>query len=77
MVSFRSKQAKSVAEIHLSPNVDHTLTSQPNVWLSNEDIKGSAIFRLPPGVEFSHSKITLRGEWVVVSNVNAIYTDCL
>ena len=77
MVSFRSKQAKSVAEIHLSPNVDHTSTSQPNVWLSNEDIKGSAIFRLPPGVDFSHSKITLRGECIFVGNRNAIYADCL
>ena len=77
MVSFRSKQAKSVAEIHLSPNVEHTSASQPNVWLSNEDIKGSAIFRLPPGVDFSHSKITLRGESMFVTSERAIYSDCI
>ena len=64
MVSFKSKQAKSVAEIHLSPNTDHDTTNQPGLFLSNKDIVGCAIFGLPSGVDFSHSKVTLRGKRV-------------
>lgn len=62
MVSFKSKQAKSVAEIHLSPNINQNTVHQPNLWLSNEDITGHAVFGLPSSVDFSHSKVALRGK---------------
>jgi hypothetical protein len=70
MLSFKKKQAKAEAEIHLSPNVDKTSASQPNVWLSNEDLTGCAVFRLPPGVDFSHSKIALRGREASISHIH-------
>lgn len=62
MLPFR-KKSKTVAEVHLSPNVESTCNAkQPNVWLSNEDICGCAVFSLPVGVAFSHSKVALRGK---------------
>ena len=58
------KRSRAVAEIHLSPSLDDTIETEHNnsSWLSNEDINGYAVFKLPPGVEFSHSKIALKGQ---------------
>jgi hypothetical protein len=57
MLPFK-KKSKGTAEIHLLPDIHK---SQPIVWLSNEDICGRAVFKLPPNVTFSHAKIQLRG----------------
>ena len=59
MLSLKKKQPKPVAEIHLAPNNDSP--SGVHTWLTNEDINGHALFKLPIGVDFSHSKIAFRG----------------
>ena len=62
MVTFKRKQSRAVAEIHLSPRLDdNTNTESSKSWLSNQDIDGYAVFKLPPGVEFTRSKVALKG----------------
>ena len=61
MFSFKKKQSRGVAEIHLSPKDDNGTTIENGSWLTNQNIKGFAVFKLPPDLEFSHSKIALRG----------------
>ena len=63
MFSIKKKQSRAAAEIYLSPSLnDKAETATDGIyWLSNEDINGHAIFKLPPSVEFTHSKIALRG----------------
>lgn len=62
MVFFKRKQQQAVAEIHLTGNDGYqkSVNSTPR-YLSNDDIEGYAVFRLPGGVDFSHSKIVLKG----------------
>lgn len=66
MVSFKRKP-KAVADLQLSTSITQPL-------LSNEDICGCAVYTLPPGVEFSHSKVALKG---VVSTRTDEYPNAL
>jgi len=54
MFSFK-KKIQGTAEIQLENNSNRVL------WRSNEDIAGCVVYKLPPGVEFSHSKVILKG----------------
>ena len=61
MFSFK-KKIRSVAEIHFAAHAGEIGPFDSKVtWRSDEDIVGSAIFKLPPGVEFARSKILLKG----------------
>lgn len=75
MPAFKKKQPQAVAEVHLSPHHGHPQNawlSNEDIHVSCFrlsylliqlliSLKGYAIYKLPPGVEFSHSKIALRG----------------
>jgi hypothetical protein len=74
MLPFRNKQPKGAAEIHLLPDVAR---SQPTVWLSNEDICGRAVFKLPPNVSFSHAKIQLKGRKTLIYNKETTHVEDL
>ena len=57
MLDFRKK--KGTADIHLLPD-GHRV--QPTVWLSNENICGRAVFKLPANITVSQAKVQLRGK---------------
>lgn len=74
MLPFKKKQSKGAAEIHLLPEGKR---SQPTVWLSNEDICGCAVFKLPPKVDFSHAKIQLRGVTTQMYNLSVTHVEII
>lgn len=55
-MSFFKKKPQGAAELRLASH-----RQSARAWLSDEDITGCAVFKLPPGVKFSHSKILLKG----------------
>ena len=62
MLSFRKKQPQASAEIHLGSKPDgEAQRPSDKQWLSYEDVTGYAVYTLPTGIDFSRSKVTLRG----------------
>ena len=59
MVSFRKKQQGS-AEIRFSSD-----RQDKTSFLTNDTIVGTVIYKLPNGVDFDHSKVALKGEFLV------------
>ena len=57
---FKKQQAFAEVVLPLKAGGDN-FNSSPDHFLSHETIIGSADFRLPVGVKFSNSKITLKG----------------
>ena len=74
MPSFLKKQSKAAAEIHLLPDVDR---GQPTVWLSNEDICGRAVFKLPPNVTFSHARVQIKGKKTQLNIQDIVYAEVI
>lgn len=61
MFSLKRRKSQAVAELHFVSNNDKQSLSRDRVWLSSEDIEGYVLYKLPPGVQFSHSKVVLKG----------------
>ena len=60
---FRKKQPQTVAEIVLNP--PHTdAKAESAFWLTNETIVGHAVYRFSSGLEFTNSKVVLKGETI-------------
>lgn len=77
MFSF-NKKSKGSAEIHFTSDaVDNTANTGRSVWKTNENVKGYAVFKLPPGVEFARSKIVLKGSSLQFTTVYSILTYIL
>ena len=66
MFSIKKKQQRATTEIQLFPigGNDTYTHSKNDVWLSSDDIRGYAVFHLPPGVKFTQSKVALTGWWI-------------
>lgn len=61
MAPFKKKQ-QAIAEIVLPSKAGgDAFNSSPDHFLSHETVRGQAVFKLPTGVDLSHSKITLQG----------------
>ena len=66
MLSFRKKQVQPVAEIQFgTESEDKADIGTAKRWLSTEDVVGWAIFKLPVGVDYTHSRVTLKGQYFV------------
>lgn len=67
MPTFK-RQSKATAELHVLPHSGSLPHDQRDVWLSNEDICGRAVFKLPPNVNFTHSQVQLKGRKILLSS---------
>lgn len=65
MALFKRKQHSSHIQIRLAPRSnDYHFYTSPDHYLSNETINGCAVVKLAHGAEFSHSKVTLKGQCI-------------
>lgn len=60
---FRRKQPQAVAEIRLDPPHSDA-KAESSFWLTNETIHGHAVYTFPNGLEFTNSKVVLKGETI-------------